>query len=300
MNKRVPADSLQGSWSKLSLKPTQVICRLCPELLCHQGRWLSAAAWASPSEPPVSQTMTLTHLWGSLAEVQMSQPVPSSAERQQHWWPHPEKSATFPEVSRNYILYLQLPVNAITKWKSWKKQRHSWVHQLLNCLNNSNCLFPKDIVPILRPPYHTSVLIVGPTGCHSRVNTGRSCGLQRFSKLSQPLVSCPQHTGYCACAWALYGQAFSSLVPHTHSWLWHTAEVMGDMGPAEAQKTDWPKALHTSIFQGTKEVFMKKPISSARRIKKTQILQHLRHPHIKCWMDNVFMAVSSAWVWYDE
>lgn len=59
MRKRVPADSLQGSWLKLDLKPTQTIFSLCSERLHLWGRWPAAAAWASPSEPPVRWRMIL-------------------------------------------------------------------------------------------------------------------------------------------------------------------------------------------------------------------------------------------------
>lgn len=105
--KRVPADSVQGSQLKLNLKPTQVICSLCPELLCHWGRWLAAAAWASRQ----------SHLWAggwpffpSWVGVWLEYGCPttcnlqsSQSEWQQQWWLHPEEPAIPLEISRSEL-----------------------------------------------------------------------------------------------------------------------------------------------------------------------------------------------------
>lgn len=87
---------------------------------------------------------------------------------------------------------------------------------------------------------------------------------------AEPAFGCLPTTRWKMCMWKGSPRPGSllSCAQHSHSPLWHTVEVMGAMGPAEVQKTAWPKALHTSIFQGKRKFFMKKPTPSARRIKR--------------------------------
>lgn len=120
MYKRVPADSVQGSQLKLNLKPTQIICSLCPVLLCHWGGWLAAAAWASLQSHPWAGDWpfpTWVGVWLEYGCPTACDLQSSQSEWQQQWWLHPEKPAIPLEISRSsYALHAQRPVNAHALW----------------------------------------------------------------------------------------------------------------------------------------------------------------------------------------